>query len=62
MRNQLETNPESFDVFDSGEVNSTRLAEDTAQALDLYVGDDIPEEVFEIALEISEEQDWFNDK
>lgn len=59
MRNQLTLRPGFYDVFNSDEVNSTKLAEDAAHCLNLYDGDEIPEEIFEIALEISEEQDWF---
>lgn len=37
----------------TGEINHTALAEETAQVLDFYEGDDyvIPEIVFELALE-----------
>lgn len=35
----------------TGEVNATLLAEETCCALDLYEGDNIPERLFELALE-----------
>jgi hypothetical protein len=41
----------------TGEINCTRLAEETAFALNLYVGADIPEEVFDLALELSKDTD-----
>jgi len=43
-------------VDDAGEVILTQLAEDAASAFDLYDGDDIPEEVFEMAYQVS--QKW----
>ena len=43
-------------VDDAGDVISTQLAEDAASAFDLYDGDDIPEEVFEMAYQVS--QKW----
>ena len=42
-------------VDDAGEVILTQLAEDAASAFDLYDGDDIPEEVFEMAYQVSQE-------
>jgi len=63
MRDQLEIDPDFFDIYDCHEVNSTKLAEDAADELDLYdENDKISQEVFEIALKISEERDWFDDK
>lgn len=43
----------------TGEINCTKLAEQAAHALDIYVGKnyDIPEEVFELAFELSEEDE-----
>ena len=43
-------------VDDAGEVILTQLAEDAASAFDLYDGDDIPAEVFEMAYQVS--QKW----
>lgn len=40
----------------AGEVELTQLAEDAASAFDLYDGDDIPEEVFEMAYQVG--QKW----
>jgi hypothetical protein len=39
----------------TGEINCTKLAEETARALNLYVGDDIPEELFDLAVDLSQE-------
>lgn len=38
----------------TGEANCTQMAEEACQALKLYVGDDIPEELFEWSQEIAE--------
>ena len=55
MREQIESRPKYFDTFDNGEINMTLLAEDAAQRFNLYTDDEIPEDVFEIALEVTEE-------
>jgi hypothetical protein len=36
----------------TGELNCTLLAEMAARELNLYVGDDIPEEVFDLAVDL----------
>ncbi|MBN2003930.1 MAG: hypothetical protein JXA21_11295 [Anaerolineae bacterium] len=36
----------------TGEYNMTALAEDAAQHFDLYAGDDVPEELFDVAYEV----------
>jgi hypothetical protein len=41
----------------TGEINCTKLAEETACALNLYVGADIPAELFELAFKMAEEAD-----
>jgi hypothetical protein len=43
----------------TGEIDCTKLAEKAANALDIYVGNnyDIPEEVFELAFELSEDDE-----
>ena len=55
MIRELDDDYDSYD--DCGEINTTLLAENCAQDLNLYEEDDetIPEEVFEIAFEVSEE-------
>jgi len=43
---------------DTGEINCTKLAEETANALDLYESDDdctIPEEVYDLAVDVAQE-------
>lgn len=54
MRVELAAAPEDYE--DCGEVNTTKLAEDCAEALDL-AGDDfnatIPDEVFDIAFDVA---------
>lgn len=53
MKRDLSHHPQEY--FDCGEVNATKLAENVAQAMELYEGDDdkIPEEVFDIAAEVA---------
>lgn len=48
---------ETNDYLDCGEVNCTKLAEDAAEALELYADEEatIPEEVFDLAAEVAEE-------
>lgn len=55
MIQELEFNQD--DYLDCDEINCTSLAENAAQALDLYQGDDaeIPEEVFDLAVEVAEQ-------
>jgi hypothetical protein len=55
MRSEVNTRFDDYDTYNSGEVNSTFLAENTAQEFNYYEGDDIPEVLFEIAYEIAEE-------
>lgn len=43
-------------IDDAGEVELTQLAEDAAATFGLYDGDDIPEEVFELAYQAGE---WY---
>lgn len=56
MQDQAETRHGDFDPHNCGETNATLLAEDAAAHFDLYEtdGETIPEEVFEIALEVAE--------
>lgn len=42
------------ELDDCGEVNCTQLGESAAQQFNLYEGDDIPEEVFELAFEAAQ--------
>lgn len=53
MRNQLRLNRNDYD--DCGEINSTKLAENCANELNLCEGDEatIPEYVFDIAAELA---------
>lgn len=54
MKNTLRFDFESYD--DCGEVNCTKLAEDCAEALNLYEDDvdfEIPEVVFDAAVDVS---------
>jgi len=55
MKEELKFNAGIY--LDCGEVNCTKLAENCAYELDLYVGDEytIPEEVFDLAVDTAEE-------
>ena len=45
------------DYLNCGEINCTLLAENCADVLNLYIGDEytIPEEVFDLAVDVAEE-------
>jgi len=51
VRNTMKCLAEGCRDRQTGEINYTMLAESAACELNLYVGDDIPDEVFELALE-----------
>jgi hypothetical protein len=55
MRTELNISFDRYDPYNSGEVNSTFLAENAAQEFNYFEGEDIPEVLFEIAYEIAEE-------
>ncbi len=59
VRSTMRTFLEECRDSKTGEINCTQLAEKTACALDIYVGKafDIPEEVFDLAVELSEEDE-----
>ena len=60
MRDELESRPQQYDRYGDHEICLTLLAEDTADEFSIYDRDgNIPEEVFELALEVSDEHDWF---
>ena len=60
MRRLLEKNVQKFDIYDSEDIDCTALAEEVAEAMNLYdAAANIPEIVFELAFEVSEECDWF---
>lgn len=58
MKDELRWN--ARDYSDCGEINTTKLAENCADCLNLYVDEasenyDIPEEIFDLAFEVAEE-------
>jgi hypothetical protein len=59
VRNTMRTFLEDCRDSKTGEIDCTKLAEQTAYALDIYAGKnhDIPEEVFDLAVELSEEDE-----
>lgn len=61
MTRELQNNSSDYD--DCGEVNCTRLAENAAQAMDLYLDDPdftIPSEVFDAAVMVAEKFEKMN--
>ena len=66
VKEYMRDNVELFIDEETGEVNCTLLAEDTAKELDLYIDAawTIPEEVYDWAVDISQESardSWLNE-
>jgi hypothetical protein len=59
VRNTMRTFIEECRDSTTREIDCTKLAEQTAHALDIYSGNnyDIPEEVFDLAVELSDEDE-----
>ncbi len=54
MRDELRFNFSDYDPYNSGEINTTLLAENASQYFNYYEDDNIPEIIFEIAHEMAE--------
>jgi hypothetical protein len=55
MKDQLENFFDRYDTYGDGESNLTHLGQNAAATLDIWDGEEAPEEMFEIAFEVATE-------